>query len=204
MNKMIHSAKYLSLLFYFLFVQPVYSEDNGAISEYLEYLGPYYFEDIIVEFSSIGSSSESDWPFNVEETQKKYQRIAKNIIDLVLEPTRDYQDYPLFVTLNCTKVVDNDAISCLINVKIAKVYYFYNQMNPDSEITTDFYETPQLVFHKSSYLYIDDDYFSDDRKSSAYGLSETIDKYFKEFLYDFVNKIIRYRKTAKSVSDLKD
>ena len=86
---------------------------------------------------------------------------------------------------------EKDALAALIGIEITKPYLVFRWVDERKLLK----EVP-IVIWKEQYMYIDEDYLSDD-ESSKYIFSETIDKYFKGYLNDFVNKILNFRKLVQ-------
>ena len=167
-------------------------EDHTSLREYLNLVGNTFYCVPEIFFSEVGSRAKENvkhlWPFNLEEADEKYRKITREIMQTAFKPVDDYSSNPLKVYLSVNLVSDKKAISALINVKITKPYLIIPKFWEKKGEMTFFKGVPIMVMQES-YLYIDEDYLSND-KSGKYVLAETIDKYFKEYLYDFVNRVL--------------
>ena len=170
-------------------------EDHTSLKEYLNLVGNTFYCVPEIFFFEIGPRANESykylWPFNLEEADEKYRKITREIMQTAFKPVDNYSSNPLKVYLSVGLVYDKNAISALINIEITKPYLIIPKFWQKKGEKPFFREVPIMVM-KRSYLYIDEDYLSDEN-SGKYVLAETTDKYFKEYLYDFVQRVLHCR-----------
>lgn len=171
-------------------------EDHASLKKYLNLVGNTFYCVPEIFFSEVGSRAKESykhlWPFNLEEADKKYRKITREIMQTAFKPVDNYSSNPLKVYLSVNLVNEKKAISALITVNIMKPYLiiptFWGQIKGGNSYSK---RVPIMILDEK-YLYMDEDYLSDE-KSGKYALAETIDKYFKEYLYDFVQRVLHFR-----------
>jgi len=170
-------------------------KDHTSLKKYLNLVGNTFYCAPEIYFFEIGSRAKENykylWPFNLEEADEKYRKITREIMQTAFKPVDDFSSNPLKVYLSVGLVRDKKAISALINVEITKPYLIIPKFWEKKEEKTFFKDVPIMVM-KRRYLYIDEEYLSN-KESGKYALAETIDKYFKEYLYDFVQRVLYCR-----------
>ena len=172
------------------------NEDTTALERYLNFQGSTYVISG-VSFNEIGSTANENsqylWPFDKDEAEQRYRDIANEIMGTLFRPAKDLSSPPLEVYLNVNLLNDRKSIAAMIRVEIVKHLPFIDRSEGDK---LRFVELMPIVFWERCYLYIEADYFSDE-KSAKYGFGEAIDKYFKEFLYGYIKKILHYQNMDK-------
>ena len=191
-NKIRSIAKILliPLLSSLLLVNNIWpDEESTALERYLRLQGNSFIVRG-VSFDEIGPSVKKNpedlWPFDKKEAREKYRNIANEIMGSLFRSAKDASSAPLEVYLGVYLINDGDSIAALIRVRIVKTLRFVDE-SESGEIR--YLNVVPLVFWERDYLYIDQDYVSN-QEDSKYTLSEVIDKYFKEYLYGYIQKTL--------------
>jgi hypothetical protein len=189
-NKIKSTAKLvlMSIIPCLIFVNSILpDEEKTAPDTYFELQGNTFTVGT-VWFQEIGPSakknSEDLWPFDKQEAREKYRDIANEIMGTLFTPADDPSLAPLEVYLAVYLVNEADSVAALIRVRIVKTLRFVDE-SESGEI--EHMEIIPVVFWEREYLFIDQDYVSD-QEDSKYMFSEAIDKYFKEYLYEYIQK----------------
>lgn len=200
MGKITCKVAWLALTTLGLFLTTAHAGENlPAFEQYVSELGTTYCETPEIGFHEIGDSAPKNaerlWPFDLEEAKKKYATSVAEIIGTVFTPVSCNSGHPLVVSMSVSILNENDALSAQIQVKVYKEtgYYF----TPDGQEPVLLSSVPQ-IFWERTYLYIDADYLAD-ANSPDYAFRETIDKYFKEFLFEFVQHTLYSYKILRQI-----
>jgi hypothetical protein len=202
-NKNKYIAKVLSIftVCHLLFASEIWPNEHAtALERYLNFQGSTYIVTA-VSFNDIGPSakknSERLWPFDKKEARQKYTEFANEIMGTLFKPAEDFSSAPLEVYLDVNLLNEKNSIAALIRVRILKHLPFVDK-SESGEVKL--VELVPIVFWERSYLYIDEDYVTD-QKGSRYTFSEIIDKYLKEYLYGYIEKILHYHNKSKVHED---
>jgi hypothetical protein len=196
-NKLIAKVLVISIIFSLPFANDSCAdEESTALEKYFKLQGSTYIV-AAVSFNDIGPSakenSERLWPFDKKEARQKYRDIANEIMGTLFRPAKDVSLAPLEVYLDVNLLNEKNSIAALIRVRIVKHLPFVDK-SENGEVKL--VELVPIVFWEKAYLYIDEDYVTD-QKGSRYTFSEAIDKYLKEFLYGYIKKILYYQDNRK-------
>jgi hypothetical protein len=163
-------------------------EESTALERYVRLQGNSFIVRGI-SFDEIGPSAKKDpedlWPFDKKEARAKYRNIANEIMGTLFRSAKDPLSVPLDVYLGVYLINDGDSIAALIRVRIVKTLRFVDESESGG---IKHMAIISIVFWERSYLYIDQDYVSD-QEDSKYTFREAIDKYFKEYLYEYIRKL---------------
>jgi hypothetical protein len=170
--------------------------NQDAVRDYLDVTGGIFFHKADIRFRDIGSTAKHNaqeiWPFDRREAEEKYLKAVKRILGGTFRPVQEYTENPFEVEFTVNLLNDADAVTALIHVRIVRNHPF---METDNRGEVSFFENIPVVLWEQSYMYIDPEYFVGG-DGAKFHLEEIIDKYFNEFLYGFVNKILYYQKIA--------
>lgn len=170
-------------------------EDYPAIRNFVNTVGNIYFWPPEISFVEVGEKAKQNrkdlWPFEKEEANERYCRITKKIMGVAFEEVEDLSCNPLRINLSVYIINEKEALCSIIGIKIYRIYQMVRWEDGKGFIK----EIPVVVW-ENQYMYIDEDYLLH-IETSRYSFSETIDKYFKEFLNNFVNKISYFKKAIK-------
>jgi hypothetical protein len=187
----------ISIIYSILFANGIWAaEETTALERYFRLQGSTFIV-AGVAFNDIGPSakenSERLWPFDKKEARQKYRDIANEIMGTLFRPAEDISSAPLEVYLDVNLLNEKNSVAALIRVRILKHLSFVDK-SESGEVKL--LELVPIVFWERSYLYIDEDYVTD-QKGSRYTFSEVIDKYVKEYLYGYIKKMLYYQNNRK-------
>jgi hypothetical protein len=171
----------------FLASVSVFAEDYDPVRAYVDWRGDYFLEDILVGF--YGDDDGFEWPFDVEDQNEYYTDFVRETVGLALEEVSGFEEDPLQIWLTVNLLDDNLGISCNLKVEFLRYYPYYYSEDEDD----DFYESVMDVVFSREYNYIDEEYYKNG-DTSEYWLSEMIDKYFRQYVQEFVNRQLRYQR----------
>ena len=196
-NKFIAKVVSISIISLFLFANDIWAdEESSALERYFKLQGSTYIV-AGVSFNEIGPSAKENseilWPFNKKEARQKYRDVANGIMGTLFRPAEDFSSAPLEVYLDVNLLNEKNSIAALIRVRIVKHLPFIDRLEGEK---VKLLELVPIVFWEKAYLYIDEDYVTD-QKGSQYTFSEAIDKYLKEFLFGYIKKILYYHNKSK-------
>jgi hypothetical protein len=161
-------------------------QKHPNLAQYLTDMGTTFYAVPGVDFYEIGESAPQKarrlWPFDIEEMKEKYAESMREIMGSVFTPVAGETPDALKVSMAVSILNDQNAVSALIRVRIYKETQYYVTPRGEKPVAVCALERK---FWDRSYLYIDEDYLSDEA-SANYVLRETIDKYFNQYLYEFV------------------
>lgn len=167
-NKIKFLAKVLliSIICSSLFAKGICADDKTtALERYFRLQGSTYIV-AGVSFNEIGPSakknSENLWPFDKNEARQKYKDIANEIMGTLFRPAEDFSSAPLEVYLDVNLLNEKNSIAALIRVRIVKHLPFVDK-SENGEVKL--VELVPIVFWERSYLYIDEDYVTDQNGS---------------------------------------
>ena len=181
------AKRFLLPIVFFLVSVSVFAEDYDPVKAYVDWRGDYFLEDILVGFYGDGDGFK--WPFNVEDQKELYTDFVKETVDLALEGVSGFEENPLQIWLTVNLLDDNLGISCNLKVEFLRYYPYYYPEDEDN----DFYESVMDVVFSREYNYIDEEYYTNG-DTSEYWLSEMIDKYYRQFVQEFVNRQLQYQR----------
>jgi hypothetical protein len=188
-----------------LFFASAHAADNlPSFEQYVSDLGTTYCQKPEITFQEIGDSATKNgdrlWPFDPEDAKEKYAKTVDSIMGTLFRPVSADNGNPLRVSMSVSILNEKDALSAQIQVKVYKeTKYFFTA---EGKEPVPLSSVPR-VFWDRTYLYIDADYLADEN-SPGYSFRETIDKYFKEFLFEFVQDTLYSYKLMNQISEFEE